>query len=297
MVRAGVIKSFTTGGDIGNNPRGAMVQMGQQGWKSVPFPGSQPLTLKSPYGTMQANVIPREQYLKLMKEGKIPEGALVFSTRHDSWNGTSKGSRGYDMALVRNGGLYNYKQVGPSMYKDLKSVVVMVPGSALGAGAQTSRPQSVVGASAGGQLGGPGRDNNLTGITSNKGLDADRYDPIIREMAAKYGVPARLLKAQMKQESQFDPNVRSPKGATGLIQLMPDTASMLKVRDSKDPRQNIEGAAKYMAQLLKMTKGNLAHALAAYNAGPGNYRKYGGIPPFKETQTYVRNIMETYNRG
>jgi peptidoglycan hydrolase-like protein with peptidoglycan-binding domain len=300
MVRAGVIKPFSTGRDIGNNPRGAMVQMGQQGWKSVPFPGSQPTTLKSPYGTMQANVIPRDQYLKLMKEGKIPEGALVFSTRHDDWNGTSKGSRGYDMALVRNGGLYNYKQVGPSMYKDLKSVVVMVPGSALGAGAQTSRPQSVVGAASGqvdGKVGGGGRNNNLSGITSNKGLDSDKYDPIIREMAAKYGVPARLLKAQMKQESQFDPNARSPKGATGLIQLMPDTAREMGVRNPKDPRQNIEGAAKYMAQMLKLTKGNIAHALAAYNAGPGNYQKYGGIPPFKETQTYVRNIMETYNRG
>lgn len=134
MVRAGVVKPFSTGNDVGNNPRGAMVQLGQQGWKSVPFPGSQPLTVKSPYGTMQANVLPRDQYLKLMKEGKIPEGAVVFSTRHASWNGTSDGSRGYDMALVRNHGLYNYKQVGASMYHDLKSVVVMVPSSALSSG-------------------------------------------------------------------------------------------------------------------------------------------------------------------
>jgi len=138
---------------------------------------------------------------------------------------------------------------------------------------------------------------DLSGITSNKGYDANKYDSIINEMAAKYGVPPRLLKAQMKQESQFNPNARSPKGAAGLIQLMPGTAKEMGVKNPYDPRQNIEGAAKYMSQMLKLTKGNIPEALAAYNAGPGNYQKYKGIPPFKETQTYVRNIMETYNKA
>lgn len=131
---------------------------------------------------------------------------------------------------------------------------------------------------------------NLGGFRSNQ------FDPLIREMAAKYGVPARLIKSVIDQESKFKPNARSGVGARGLMQLMPATARELGVRNPNDPRQSIEGGTKYLARLLKQFKGNTRFALAGYNAGPGNVRKYGGVPPFRETQTYVRNIMANYNR-
>lgn len=134
MGRLGVKHPAATGSDVGNNPRGGMVQLGQMGWKSLNLPGGQSTTIKSPYGTMQANVIPASEYAKLAREGKIPSGAVVFQTRHDSWNSTSKDSHGFDMAIVRDGGkhVFNFAESrGPLVYRDTKSVVVMVPGSAL----------------------------------------------------------------------------------------------------------------------------------------------------------------------
>jgi membrane-bound lytic murein transglycosylase B len=128
------------------------------------------------------------------------------------------------------------------------------------------------------------------------GFKSTQYDGIIRDMAAKYGVPARLIKSVIQQESQFKPGVTSRCGAQGLMQLMPGTARELGVKNAFDPRQNIEGGTKYLAKLLKMFKGDTRRALAAYNAGPGNVIKYKGIPPFRETQAYVRNIMANYNR-
>jgi len=134
MGRLGVKHPAATGEDVGNNPRGGMVQLGKMGWKSIALPGAQPTTIKSPYGTMQAQVIPASEYAKLAKEGKIPSGAVVFQTRHDSWNSTSKDSHGFDMAIVRDGGkhVFNFAQSrGPLVYRDTRSVVVMVPGSAV----------------------------------------------------------------------------------------------------------------------------------------------------------------------
>jgi hypothetical protein len=133
--------------------------------------------------------------------------------------------------------------------------------------------------------------NDLSGFRSTK------YDALINEMSAKYGVPARLIKSVIEQESKFDPNAGSRVGARGLMQLMPGTARELGVRNSLDPRQNIEGGTKYLARMLKMFKGDVPRALAAYNAGPGNVIKYKGIPPFRETRGYVRNIMANYNKA
>ncbi|MFZ9839994.1 MAG: glycoside hydrolase family 19 protein [Opitutaceae bacterium] len=133
MQRNGVPQPAATGSDHGNNPRGAMVQMIKDyGWKSVPGLG-QPQTIQSPYGTVSANVIPASQYQQLVQEGKIPSGAVVFQTRHASWNGTSPGSRGYDMGIARNGGrtTFNFADMGGMVYPNTQSVVVLVPGGAI----------------------------------------------------------------------------------------------------------------------------------------------------------------------
>jgi len=134
MRRNGVPQPAATGNDVGNNPRGGMVQMVKDfGWKSLPLPGAQQQTIRSPYGTIQANVIPADQYEKLAQAGKIPSGALIFQTRHDSWNQTSEGSHGFDMGIVRNGGrnTFNYANMPPLIYSGAKSVVILVPGDAL----------------------------------------------------------------------------------------------------------------------------------------------------------------------
>lgn len=122
-------------------------------------------------------------------------------------------------------------------------------------------------------------------------------DSIFEDAARKYKVPVDLLKAIGKAESNFDPNAVSSAGAQGVMQLMPATAKYLGVQDSFDPEQNIMGGAKYISQLLDKYDGDVKLSLAAYNAGMGNVAKYGGIPPFKETQNYVVKVMKYRNEG
>lgn len=117
---------------------------------------------------------------------------------------------------------------------------------------------------------------------------------VINSAAQKYGVDSKLITAIIQQESSFRANAVSKSGAMGLMQLMPGTARSLGVTDPFDITQNIEGGTKYISQLLDKYNGNTAVALAAYNAGPGNVDKHGGIPPFQETQNYVRKIINNY---
>lgn len=122
-------------------------------------------------------------------------------------------------------------------------------------------------------------------------------EEIFTEASERYNVPKDLVKAIAKTESDFNPNATSGSGAQGLMQLMPATARELGVTDAYDPYQNVMGGTKYISQLLDKYDGDVKLALAAYNAGSGNVAKYGGIPPFKETQNYVVKVMNYMNGG
>ena len=130
---------------------------------------------------------------------------------------------------------------------------------------------------------------------SNVLAGAAKYEQEIAKAASTYNLPDKLIAAVMKQESNFNPLATSSAGAKGLMQLMPQTSKYLGVTDPVDPEQNIMGGAKYLRQMLNKFDNNLPLALAAYNAGPGNVTKYNDIPPFKETQNYVKNVLSYYN--
>ena|GEM_PF-5552654 len=120
---------------------------------------------------------------------------------------------------------------------------------------------------------------------------------LIQQLSAQYGISPALVEAVVLQESGGDSKAVSSAGAQGLMQLMPATAAALGVSNAYDPVQNLEGGIKYLIEQLNHFHGNIQLALAAYNAGPGAVEKYGGIPPYTQTQNYVRNIMAMYQAG
>ena len=119
---------------------------------------------------------------------------------------------------------------------------------------------------------------------------------LIAPAAAKYALDPNLVAAVIWAESSGDPKAVSTKGASGLMQLMPGTARDMGVSNVLDPSQNIDGGSRYLREMLDRHDGDLSVALAAYNAGPEAVRKYGGIPPFEETQNYVGKVMRAYER-
>ncbi|MBI5376690.1 MAG: lytic transglycosylase domain-containing protein [Candidatus Schekmanbacteria bacterium] len=123
---------------------------------------------------------------------------------------------------------------------------------------------------------------------------SNAYSSVIDEVAQKYNHDPKLIKSIIKHESNFDPEAVSNKGAVGLMQLMPDTASRFGVTDTFDPKQNIEGGAAYLDYLMKHFEGDLPLVIAAYNAGEGAVQKYSGIPPYNETQEFVGRVLGTY---
>jgi len=124
--------------------------------------------------------------------------------------------------------------------------------------------------------------------------DPSPYAREIIDAAGRYGIPERLVTAVIRAESGFNPRAVSRKGAQGLMQLMPSTASVLGVRNSFDPRENIEGGVRHLRGLLDRFPGNLPFAIAAYNAGEKAVLAYGGVPPYPETVDYVGKVLRYY---
>jgi soluble lytic murein transglycosylase-like protein len=123
-------------------------------------------------------------------------------------------------------------------------------------------------------------------------MDSRTFDPIIADVAGRYRVDRALVKAVIRAESGFQPHAVSPKGARGLMQLMPGTALMHGVRNIHEPGQNIEGGVQHLRMLLDRYRGNVVLALAAYNAGAGAVDQHRGIPPFQETRDYVWRVLQ-----
>ncbi len=169
----------------------------------------------------------------------------------------------------------------PAMMQRITTIKTSLAG--LAAPAERGRPQTF----AGSLDGAAGRVGPAPGVREIAGGE---FDGIIRQAAAANKLSPDLIHAVIRAESDYNPNCRSSAGAMGLMQLMPGTARGLGVTDPWDPGQNIRGGARYLRQQLDRF-GDLTLALAAYNAGPGAVERYDGVPPYDETQTYVRRVQ------
>lgn len=183
----------------------------------------------------------------------------------------------FNTAHAANDSIYHYRQKdGERVYSDRKPL---------------RGPYAIIA-----KYGRPVASSSCRGITAaSLRTRAKDLEPLIAKHAKTHGVPAALVSAVMRVESCYDTRAVSRVGARGLMQLMPDTAKQLGVRNSFDADQNIGGGVRYLSQMLKRFDNDLKLALAAYNAGPGAVEKHKGIPPFKETQNYVVRILSLYH--
>jgi soluble lytic murein transglycosylase-like protein len=141
------------------------------------------------------------------------------------------------------------------------------------------------------------QNHNSRNTNPVNGSKTENFQNMIETVASKYQVDAKLVKAVVQTESNFDANAVSSAGAEGLMQLMPATAQELGVQNTLDPMQNLDGGVRYLRKMLDAYDGNVSVALAAYNAGPGTVNEYGGVPPYEETQNYVSRVLGQYNQN
>lgn len=139
-------------------------------------------------------------------------------------------------------------------------------------------------------------DTSIENTKNPNPVSRGEINNLIDKYAAETGLDVDFVKAVINQESGFNPNATSKCGAMGLMQLMPGTAKGLGVTNAYDPEQNIQGGTKYLKGLMDRFDNNKSLALAAYNAGPNAVKKYGGIPPYQETQNYVKSVLSRYDR-
>lgn len=138
---------------------------------------------------------------------------------------------------------------------------------------------------------------SLPSVVARRRNGSNRWNPLIREVARRHGVSPALVRAVVAVESGFDPRAVSPKGARGLMQLMPATAAEWNVDDVYDPEQNLDAGTRHLRALLEVFEGDVTLALAAYNAGAGAVRRHGGVPPYPETREYVRRVLQQLSDG
>jgi soluble lytic murein transglycosylase-like protein len=141
----------------------------------------------------------------------------------------------------------------------------------------------------------PSNIKNVDELSTSK-KTMDKIENSIDEASQKYNIDSDLIRAIIKQESNYNKNALSGAGAQGLMQIMPQTAQYLGIDDPWDISQNIDGGTKYIKEQLNTFNNNLELAVAAYNAGPGNVQKYNGIPPFEETKNYVEKVLTYYKQ-
>jgi soluble lytic murein transglycosylase-like protein len=140
------------------------------------------------------------------------------------------------------------------------------------------------------------KTSSSTTLQPQTHVPATKLDDVVTEASSRHQLDPDLVNSVIRAESGFNPHAVSPKGARGLMQLMPQTASKLGVANAFDPRANVEGGAQYLRTLLEQYHFDLIKALAAYNAGPLRVAQYGGVPPYLETQAYVARIVKDFNR-
>lgn len=206
---------------------------------------------------------------QVLDDAKMAEAAVAIDRLIAQSSGGS-----VDMSLVQR--LFDQNGINIELCRNTVSPSAAVNNTAAYSGSPTINSGSV--------------KLEASGLSCSADLDA-----IFNEAASKYGVDAKFLKAIAKCESDFSTECTSRSGAMGIMQLMPQTAASLGVTNAYDPYQNIMGGARYISEKLTQYNGDKSLALAAYNAGSGNVAKYGGIPPFKETQNYVAKVMAYYN--